>query len=985
MAAENRHRVEKAMKVRLYLLQQTGPNSFLIGGDSPSHKFRVMIGPQTCSCSKGPSCVHLLFVMLRVFKVNENDPLLWEKPLKNYEVEMLFHKFHASVSSRITKKAKVVAKNKHTLRRTSQESSSQNVSTLRNDEDFQCPICLLEMVEGESLTLCDGCCNTLHQHCMAIWAAECKRQKETLVCPLCRKVWVSKGKSADKNDKCKHSRGTAVLPSSTQVDNLPLDQESVLPRCEPVSLEHKEQSKPWCELFGEDLVCCLYSKAWDYREKGLQHLCNEVKKALTHDNRLFPERLIVNCSQIIAMMCVDPVYPVYVNAVRLLRVFLAYMSYKSDAEKSFLQQEISPVLDAIIMKCADSNRRVSSLSAKTLVELCKDENGDMALGSALSSMSECPQSLGGINYILSRTVVRSPEGISWPWWLGRLYLIVKLLDEFLDSFRIETETVDYKKVSLSITLPSSPNRLPEKTNQWENNFTRLMFIVHFAIKATSCPHSKGNKLALRILTKCLKLSSKVCSAFIEVKTCLYELNASDKNALQRQLKHRHKPARVVSVDSAYDSSCGENFHSHPEATTSRSTSYANGDAVYEISNWSDVDVQLSELESFCLTDDGVDNESDRSFPFTPPTSPRQDERKRENVLSPVLPPIDVPLTTTKCQEKIEEEEAEALAIAIEASTAQPLVPPPLEKLLADDCEEIIVRVQPEDTDEAYENDDKHVYLEGVHWTKTELLGTGAFSSCYSARDKCSGTLMAVKQVSFYRNSSNEQQKVTDVILEEIEILSKVHHPNITKCLGVTRHAGHFNIFLEWMAGGSLAKLLSIHGHLEEKVAINYTLQIIRGVAYLHEQLVIHRDIKGANILLDSTGLVVKLADFGAVARLKMEKTYAGEFQGQLLGTIAFMAPEVLRGENYGRKCDVWSIGCTVIEMMTGKPPWNADQHSNHLALIFKIACSTGPPDIPDGLNPGFRDLILRCLETNPLERSSAFQLLKHAVFTRVVC
>ena len=141
-------------------------------------------------------------------------------------------------------------------------------------------------------------------------------------------------------------------------------------------------------------------------------------------------------------------------------------------------------------------------------------------------------------------------------------------------------------------------------------------------------------------------------------------------------------------------------------------------------------------------------------------------------------------------------------------------------------------------------------------------------------------------------------------------------------------------------GGSLAKLLSTHGCLEETVAIKYTQQIIRGVAYLHEHHVIHRDIKGmdshilnfpfcrniklesrsfsvlqvftsqslylrifqilnslflmigANILLDSTGHVVKVADFGAVARLKTEKTFTGEFQGQLLGTIAYMAPEV---------------------------------------------------------------------------------------------
>ncbi|XP_028404543.1 mitogen-activated protein kinase kinase kinase 1-like isoform X3 [Dendronephthya gigantea] len=998
MATENQHRVEKAMKVRLYLLQQTGPNSFLIGGDSPSHKFRVMIGPQTCSCSKGPFCVHLLFVMLRVFKLKDNDPLLWEKQLKNYEVEMLFHKFHASVSSRIGSKTKSVTKSKQTPRRGVTDSHVQHGSagsglagsSPRSDEfEVQCPICLLEMVDGESLTICDGCSNTLHQHCMAIWAAECKRQKEALVCPLCRKIWANKTKNVGKNEETRPSVVEPDLPSTTsQVDAIPLDNESILPHCDPIPSEHIEHSKPWVEMFGEDLVCCLYSKEWNYREKGLQHLCKEMKSILTNENSsLFTERLLSSCCKIIAMMCADPVYPVYVHAVRALRVLLAYMSCRSTAEKGVLQRELSPVLEAIIMKCADSNRRVSSLSTKTLVELCKDESGDMALGAALSSSAEGNQSLGGINYVLSRTVVRSPENVTWPWWLGRLYLLVKLLEESPDYFRIETETVDYKKVSMSIRLPSSPNRLPENTNQWENNFSRLMFIVHFAIKATSCPHSKGNKIALRILTRCLKLASKVHSAFIEVKTCLSELKKSDRNALQRQLKHRQAPQRGVSVDSAYCSGSAENTQNLPE-TSAHTVSLSDGDGnsldgIPDLSN-DDVDIQMSELENFRSLVE-LDDSSDRSFPLTPPGSPGQDEDKRQNALSPSLPPIDVPLTTTKCQKKIEEEEAEALAIAIEASTLQPLVPPPIEKLVADDSEEIVVRVQPEKGDEAdgKDSNDKHVYLEGVHWTKTELLGTGAFSSCYAARDKSRGTLMAVKQVSFCRNSSDEQQKVTDTIMEEISIMSKVQHPNLTTCLGVTRHAGHFNIFLEWMAGGSLAKLLSTHGPLEEKVAVSYTQQITRGVAYLHEHHVIHRDIKGANILLDSTGHVVKVADFGAVARLKTEKTFSGEFQGQLLGTIAFMAPEVLRGESYGRKCDVWSIGCVVIEMMTGKPPWNANQHSNHLALIFKIACSRGPPDIPDGVNPGFRDLILRCLDTNPQERSAAVELLKHPVFTRV--
>lgn len=95
----------------------------------------------------------------------------------NLQVEMLFHKFHASVSLRIGDKTKLVNyKSKQAPRRGTMDSHAQNglvgtgsnSSSPRNEEDVQCPICLLEMVDGESLTICDGCCNTLHQHCMAI-------------------------------------------------------------------------------------------------------------------------------------------------------------------------------------------------------------------------------------------------------------------------------------------------------------------------------------------------------------------------------------------------------------------------------------------------------------------------------------------------------------------------------------------------------------------------------------------------------------------------------------------------------------------------------------------------------------------------------------------------------------------------------------------------------------------------------------------------
>lgn len=89
--------------------------------------------------------------------------------------------------------------------------------------------------------------------------------------------------------------------------------------------------------------------------------------------------------------------------------------------------------------------------------------------------------------------------------------------------------------------------------------------------------------------------------------------------------------------------------------------------------------------------------------------------------------------------------------------------------------------------------------------------------------------------------------------------------------------------------------------------------------------------------MDSTGQCLRIGDFGTAARLASKSTVTGEFQGQLLGTIAFMAPEVLRGDDYGRACDVWSVGCCIIEMATTKPPWGAENVSNQYKLMFRVS------------------------------------------------
>uniref|UniRef100_A0A0L8FTJ8 Protein kinase domain-containing protein n=2 Tax=Octopus bimaculoides TaxID=37653 RepID=A0A0L8FTJ8_OCTBM len=364
-----------------------------------------------------------------------------------------------------------------------------------------------------------------------------------------------------------------------------------------------------------------------------------------------------------------------------------------------------------------------------------------------------------------------------------------------------------------------------------------------------------------------------------------------------------------------------------------------------------------------------------------------------------------------CKEEVEREEAVALAKALEASAKQepcPLVP----GLTPSDREEVItVRIQPESQTDMHplespfnhssmlsmpnsssssssnnnnnnssNNNNSPLYLENVHWVRSNLLGTGAFSSCYQARDVKTGTLMAVKQISFCRNTEEEQEKVIQDVTEEIHMIAALNHPNVVRIMGATRQGCHFNMFVEWMPGGSVSNLLAKYGNFSETVVISYTHQVLRGLTYLHENQVLHRDLKGANLLVDSTGQRVRIGDFGAAARLASQTTQAGEFQGQLLGTIAFMAPEVLRGESYGRGCDVWSVGCVMIEMATTKPPWNANDISNHLALIFRIASSVQPPPIPQKMSPGVRDIMLRCLEVKSEDRPPAKELLTHPVF-----
>jgi len=170
--------------------------------------------------------------------------------------------------------------------------------------------------------------------------------------------------------------------------------------------------------------------------------------------------------------------------------------------------------------------------------------------------------------------------------------------------------------------------------------------------------------------------------------------------------------------------------------------------------------------------------------------------------------------------------------------------------------------------------------------------------------------------------------------------------------------------------------------------VDYAGQLLSGLCYLHEAGVIHRDIKGANVLVDDVSSAqdeLKIADFGSARRLEQSNcTREDEFQS-LHGTVFWMAPEVIRGASYGRKADIWSAGCVVVEMLQGRPPWYspADEGgANIYHTMYKIVEASAPPPIDAAVDPALRNVLLRCLARDVSERPSARQLLseEHMLF-----
>ncbi|XP_054456815.1 STE20-like serine/threonine-protein kinase isoform X2 [Anoplopoma fimbria] len=287
----------------------------------------------------------------------------------------------------------------------------------------------------------------------------------------------------------------------------------------------------------------------------------------------------------------------------------------------------------------------------------------------------------------------------------------------------------------------------------------------------------------------------------------------------------------------------------------------------------------------------------------------------------------------------------------------------------------IFKLGPDKKKKQYEHVHRDVNPEDI-WNVIGELGDGAFGKVYKAQNKLNGTLAAAKVI-----DTKTEDELEDYMVE-IEILASCDHHHIVKLLDAFYFEGKLWILIEFCAGGAVdAIMLELERALTEPQIRVVCRQTLEALCYLHENKVIHRDLKAGNILLSLDG-EVKLADFGVSAK----NTKTLQRRDSFIGTPYWMAPEVVMCETskdrpYDYKADIWSLGVTLIELAQIEPP---NHEMNPMRVLLKIAKSE-PPTLmhPSRWSPEFNDFLRRALDKNVDNRWGTLQLLQHPFVTSV--
>ena len=282
------------------------------------------------------------------------------------------------------------------------------------------------------------------------------------------------------------------------------------------------------------------------------------------------------------------------------------------------------------------------------------------------------------------------------------------------------------------------------------------------------------------------------------------------------------------------------------------------------------------------------------------------------------------------------------------------------------------------------------------------LGTGAFGEVFLGMRADDGKLVAMKvmeipvpppssnntstgaspssQVSpgiFRRRGREDPAKKAEekinALKEEVRMLCELRHDNIVSFLGCGVDKTDLFLIMEYVSGGSLRSVLDEFGPLPTAAVQRYTKDVLRGLQYLHSKGVVHRDVKPENILLHVNGHC-KVTDFGSTIKMNIIQE-----TNKVVGTALYMAPEQARGSKTTcQQSDLWSVGLTVLVLLTGKPPYDINEWGWESRLLYNLARDpTFRPVIPDSIPSQAYDFIAICLQEEPVKRTSAAELLMH--------
>jgi eukaryotic-like serine/threonine-protein kinase len=257
-----------------------------------------------------------------------------------------------------------------------------------------------------------------------------------------------------------------------------------------------------------------------------------------------------------------------------------------------------------------------------------------------------------------------------------------------------------------------------------------------------------------------------------------------------------------------------------------------------------------------------------------------------------------------------------------------------------------------------------------HYDVAALIGVGGMGEVYRAADTILKRDVALKMLS--------ESLVTDAtrlarLQREAELLASLNHPNVAQIYGLERSDGRTALVMELIDGPTLAERIA-EGPLPPSEALEVARQIAAALEAAHERGIVHRDLKPANIKLKADG-TVKVLDFGIAKALDPPATSGPQAAvttpgmtevGVVLGTAAYMAPEQARGKPVDRRADVWSFGCVLYEMLTGKAAFLGNDVAETLARVLERDADMSR--LPAGLAPGVRGTLELCLQKDAKKR-----------------